>query len=38
VTAATALNLIRVHAGGNGHPLDLASGSHLTRLEPALTA
>jgi transposase len=38
VTAATALNLIRVHAWGNGHPLDRASSSHLARLELALTA
>ncbi|MER5918369.1 transposase [Streptomyces sp. NPDC001982] len=38
VTAATALNLIRVHDWGNGHPLDRASSSHLARLELALTA
>jgi hypothetical protein len=37
-TAATALNLIRVNAWWNGHPLDRANHSHLARLELALTA
>ncbi|MFE7393700.1 IS1182 family transposase [Streptomyces sp. NPDC057582] len=37
-TSATALNLIRLHAWWNGHPLDRASHSHLARLQLALTA
>ena len=36
--AAAALNLIRLHAWWNGHPLDRTRTSHLARLELALTA
>lgn len=38
INAATALNLIRLHAWWNGHPLDRTRTSHLTRLEHALAA
>ena len=38
VYSAVALNLIRLHAYWNGHPLDRTRTSHLTRLEHALTA
>jgi transposase len=38
VYSATALNLIRLDAWWNGHPLDRTRTSHLTRLELALTA
>jgi hypothetical protein len=34
--AAVALNLIRLHAWWNGHPLDRTRTSHLARLELAL--
>jgi hypothetical protein len=34
--AAVALNLIRLHAWSNGHPIDRARTSHLARLELAL--
>jgi transposase len=37
-TSATALNLIRLHAWWNGHPLDRASHSHLARLQLSLAA
>ena len=37
-TAATALNLIRLHAWRNGHPLDRTRTSHLARLELALVS
>ncbi|TJZ91504.1 transposase [Actinacidiphila oryziradicis] len=37
-TSATALNLIRLHAWWNGHPLDHASHSHLARPQIALAA
>ncbi|MGW3660018.1 transposase [Streptomyces sp. NPDC005151] len=37
-TSATALNLIRVVAWWNGHPLDRASHSHLARLQLSLIA
>jgi IS5 family transposase len=36
--AATALNLIRLHAWWNGHPLDRTRTSHLARLELALAS
>ena len=36
--AAVAVNLIRLHAWWNGHPLDRTRTSHLTRLELALAA
>ena len=36
--AAAALNLIRLHAWWNGHPLDRTRTSHLARLELALAA
>ncbi len=36
--AAVALNLIRLHAFWNGHPLDRTRTSHLARLELALVA
>jgi transposase len=36
--SAVALNLIRLHAYWNGHPLDRTRTSHLTRLEHALAA
>ena len=36
--AAAALNLIRLHACWNGHPLDRTRTSHLSRLEHALAA
>jgi len=36
VYAATALNLIRLHAWRTGHPLDRTRTSHLARLELAL--
>jgi transposase len=38
VYSATALNLIRLDAWWNGHPLDRTRTSHLTRLELALAA
>ncbi len=38
VNAATALNLIRLHAWWNGHPLDRSRTSHLARLELALAS
>jgi hypothetical protein len=38
VYAAAALNLIRLHAWWNGHPLDRSRTSHLARLELALAA
>jgi hypothetical protein len=34
--AAVALNLIRLHAWWNGHPMDRTRTSHLARLEFAL--
>ncbi|MFI9275721.1 IS1182 family transposase [Kitasatospora sp. NPDC052896] len=37
-TSAAALNLIRLHAWWNGHPLDRANHSHLARLQLALAA
>jgi hypothetical protein len=37
-TSATALNLIRLHAWWNGHPLGRASHSHLARLQLTLAA
>ena len=37
VFSAVALNLIRLHAYWNGHPLDRTRTSHLARLELALT-
>jgi Transposase DDE domain len=37
-SAAVALNLIRLHAWWNGHPLDRTRTSHLARLELALTS
>jgi hypothetical protein len=36
--AAVALNLIRLHAWWNGHPLDRTRTSHLARLELALAS
>jgi Transposase DDE domain len=36
--AAVALNLIRLHAWWNGHPLDRTRASHLARLELALAS
>jgi transposase len=38
VNAAAALNLIRLHAWWNGHPLDRTRTSHLARLELALAS
>jgi hypothetical protein len=38
VNAATALNLIRLHAWWTGHPLDRTRTSHLARLELALAS
>jgi transposase len=38
VYSAVALNLIRLHAYWNGHPLDRTRSSHLSRLEHALAA
>ena len=38
ILCATALNLIRLDAYWNGHPLDRARTSHLTRLQLTLTA
>ena len=38
VYSAVALNLIRLHAWWNGHPLDRTRTSHLTRLDHALAA
>jgi Transposase DDE domain/Transposase domain (DUF772) len=38
VNAATALNLIRLHAWWSGHPLDRTRTSHLARLELALAS
>jgi len=38
VYSAVALNLIRLHAYWNGHPLDRTRTSHLSRLELALAA
>jgi len=38
VFSAVALNLIRLHAFWNGHPLDRGRTSHLARLELALAA
>ncbi len=38
VYSAVALNLIRLHAYWNGHPLDRTRTSHLTRLELTLAA
>jgi hypothetical protein len=38
VYAAVALNLIRLDAWWNGHPLDRTRTSHLARLELALAA
>jgi transposase len=37
-SAAAALNLIRLHAWWNGHPLDRTRTSHLARLELALAS
>ncbi|WP_258308738.1 IS1182 family transposase [Streptomyces sp. NWU339] len=37
-TSAAALNLIRLHAWWNGHPLDRVNHSHLARLQLSLTA
>jgi len=37
-SAAAALNLIRLHAWWNGHPLDRTRASHLARLELALAS
>ncbi|MFE2088564.1 transposase [Streptomyces sp. NPDC059460] len=37
-TSATALNLIRIAAWRNGHPLDRANHSHLARLQLSLVA
>jgi Transposase DDE domain len=37
-TSAAALNLIRLHAWWNGHPLDRAKHSHLARLQLTLSA
>ncbi|MEU1598249.1 transposase, partial [Streptomyces sp. NPDC005708] len=37
-TSATALNLIRLAAWWNGHPLDRANHSHLARLQLRLAA
>ena len=37
-SAAVALNLIRLHAWWNGHPLDRTRTSHLARLELALAS
>jgi transposase len=37
-TSATALNLIRLDAWWNGHPLDRANHSHLARLQLSLAA
>jgi hypothetical protein len=38
IVSAIAVNLIRLHAWWNGHPLERKRTSHLARLEPALTA
>ncbi|WUO17908.1 hypothetical protein OG985_44850 [Streptomyces sp. NBC_00289] len=38
VYSAVALNLIRLHAWWNGHPMDRTRTSHLARLELALAA
>jgi hypothetical protein len=38
VYSAVALNLIRLDAWWNGHPLDRTRTTHLARLELALTA
>jgi transposase len=38
IVSAIAVNLIRLHAWWNGHPLEHKRTSHLARLEPALTA
>jgi hypothetical protein len=38
VYSAVALNLIRLDARWNGHPLDRTRTTHLTRLEPRLAA
>jgi IS5 family transposase len=38
VFSAVALNLIRLNAWWNGHPLDRTRTTHLTRLELALAA
>jgi hypothetical protein len=38
VFSAVALNLIRLNAWWNGHPLDRTRTSHLTRLELTLAA
>ena len=38
VLSAVALNLIRLDAWWNGHPLDRTRTSHLARLELALAA
>ncbi|MGW5151871.1 transposase [Rhodococcus koreensis] len=38
LNAATALNLIRLHAWWNGYPMDRTRTSHLARLELALAA
>jgi IS5 family transposase len=38
IVSAIAVNLIRLNAWWNGHPLDRKRTSHLARLEPALTA
>jgi transposase len=38
IYAATALNLIRLHAWWNGHPLDRTRTSHLARLDHTLAA
>ena len=38
VFSAVALNLIRLDAHWNGHPLDRTRTSHLTRLELALAS
>jgi hypothetical protein len=37
-TSAAALNIIRLHAWWNGHPLDRGSHCHLARLQLSLTA
>jgi hypothetical protein len=38
IYSAVALNLIRLHAWWNGHPLDRTRTTHLTRLELRLAA
>ncbi|MGW4796489.1 hypothetical protein ACWEPC_29115 [Nonomuraea sp. NPDC004297] len=38
IVSAIAVNLIRLNAWWNGHPLERKRTSHLARLEPALAA